>query len=187
MEQRVAGTLQVWAEPFVALRVPKLFNLRTDPFERADITSNTYYDWILDNAYLAVPRGPGRSVPGDVRGVPAAPGGSELHDRPGGREARGCDDLRPLNVGEPLVSWNDGAAKSAVLDFVERVSAEEIPPDERIAVFDNDGTLWCEKPLPIQADFILRRLSEMAEADPELRERQPWKAAYERDYAWLGR
>jgi hypothetical protein len=44
MEQRVPGTLQIWAEPFVALRVPKLFNLRTDPFERADITSNTYYD-----------------------------------------------------------------------------------------------------------------------------------------------
>jgi hypothetical protein len=54
MEQRAQGTLQVWAEPFVSLRVPKLFNLRTDPFERADITSNTYYDWILDNAYLVL-------------------------------------------------------------------------------------------------------------------------------------
>ena len=73
-----------------------------------------------------------------------------------------------------------------MLDFVERVSAEGIPPEERIAVFDNDGTLWCEKPLPIQADFILRRLYEMAEADPALREKQPWKAAYDRDYAWLG-
>ena len=54
MEQRVQGTLQIWAEPFVALRVPKLFNLRTDPFERADVTSNTYYDWLLDNAYLVL-------------------------------------------------------------------------------------------------------------------------------------
>jgi phosphoserine phosphatase len=54
-------------------------------------------------------------------------------------------------------------------------------------VFDNDGTLWCEKPMPIQADFILRRLFEMAEADPALRGRQPWKAAYERDYGWLGK
>ena len=53
-------------------------------------------------------------------------------------------------------------------------------------MFDNDGTLWCEKPMPIQADFILRRLYEMAQADPELRGRQPWKAAYERDYGWLG-
>jgi phosphoserine phosphatase len=85
-----------------------------------------------------------------------------------------------------LASWNDGAAKEAVLAFVERVAAEGIPPGERVAVFDNDGTLWCEKPMPIQADFILRRLHEMAEADPALREKQPWKAAYERDYAWLG-
>jgi arylsulfatase A-like enzyme len=52
MEQRAAGTLRVWAEPFVPLRVPKLYNLRTDPFERADVTSNTYYDWLLDHAYL---------------------------------------------------------------------------------------------------------------------------------------
>jgi arylsulfatase len=52
MEQRVPGTLAVWAEPFVALRVPKIYNLRTDPFERADITSNTYYDWLLDHAYM---------------------------------------------------------------------------------------------------------------------------------------
>jgi arylsulfatase len=54
MEQRAAGTLQVWAEPFVPLRVPKLFNLRMDPFERADVTSNTYWDWILDNAFLVL-------------------------------------------------------------------------------------------------------------------------------------
>ena len=52
MEQRAPGTLQVWAEPFVPLRVPKIFNLRMDPYERADITSNTYFDWMLDNAYL---------------------------------------------------------------------------------------------------------------------------------------
>jgi arylsulfatase A-like enzyme len=54
MEQRAQGTLRIWAEPFVALRVPKLFNLRTDPFERADITSNTYYDWFIDNDYIAL-------------------------------------------------------------------------------------------------------------------------------------
>jgi phosphoserine phosphatase len=89
-------------------------------------------------------------------------------------------------MSESLASWNDGPTKDAVLDFVERVSTNGIPPEERVAVFDNDGTLWCEKPLPIQADFILRRLHEMAEADPALREKQPWKAAFERDYAWLG-
>jgi arylsulfatase len=54
-EQRVPGTLQIWAEPFTNLRVPKIFNLRTDPFERADITSNTYYDWLIDHVYLLVP------------------------------------------------------------------------------------------------------------------------------------
>jgi arylsulfatase len=54
MEQRCPGTMRVWAEPFVTLRVPKLFNLRTDPFERADITSNTYYDWFLYHDYIAL-------------------------------------------------------------------------------------------------------------------------------------
>jgi arylsulfatase len=54
MEQRAVGTLRIWAEPFTALRVPKLFNLRTDPFERADTTSNTYYDWFLERAYMLV-------------------------------------------------------------------------------------------------------------------------------------
>ena len=61
-----------------------------------------------------------------------------------------------------------------------------VPPPERVAVFDNDGTLWCEKPLPIQLDFTLRRFAQMAEADPALRVQQPWKACYERDLAWLG-
>ena len=55
MEQRAQGTLRVWSEPFTNLRVPKIFNLRTDPYERADITSNTYYDWLLDHAFLVVP------------------------------------------------------------------------------------------------------------------------------------
>ncbi|WP_431897000.1 arylsulfatase [Nonomuraea sp. bgisy101] len=55
LEQRAAGTLRVWAEPYSELRVPKIFNLRTDPYERADITSNTYYDWLLDHAWALVP------------------------------------------------------------------------------------------------------------------------------------
>jgi len=54
MEQRCEGTLRIWAEPFTPLRVPKMFNLRTDPFERADITSNTYYDWFLNHDYIAL-------------------------------------------------------------------------------------------------------------------------------------
>ena len=55
MEQRATGTLRVWAEPFTPLRVPLIFNLRRDPYERAQITSNTYYDWLIDRAYLLVP------------------------------------------------------------------------------------------------------------------------------------
>ncbi|MFV2069400.1 MAG: sulfatase-like hydrolase/transferase, partial [Pirellulales bacterium] len=55
MEQRVRGTLRIWAEPFVSLRLPKIYNLRLDPYERADVTSNTYYDWLLDRAFLLVP------------------------------------------------------------------------------------------------------------------------------------
>jgi arylsulfatase A-like enzyme len=55
MEQRAPGTMLIWANPFTSLRVPKIFNLRTDPYERADITSNTYSDWLLDHAFLMVP------------------------------------------------------------------------------------------------------------------------------------
>ncbi|MBO9651691.1 MAG: arylsulfatase [Variovorax sp.] len=55
MEQRAVGTMRIWAEPLVTLRVPKIFNLRTDPYERADITSNTYYDWLLNHVFILVP------------------------------------------------------------------------------------------------------------------------------------
>ena len=88
-----------------------------------------------------------------------------------------------------LRSWKEGGSKEAILDFVRSVTEDGphfVPPPDRIATFDNDGTLWCEKPMPIQLDFILRRLYAMAEAQPELRDRQPWKAAHERDYAWMG-
>src|SRR5213592_83279 len=90
---------------------------------------------------------------------------------------------------DPLSSWRDGASKNAILAFVAAASgadgSEPVPVEERVAVFDNDGTLWCEKPVPIQLDFILRRFVEMAEDDAALRDRQPWKAAVERDHAWF--
>ena len=54
-EQRIEGTMRIWAEPFVTLRLPKIFNLRTDPYERADITSNTYYEWLVEHLFLLVP------------------------------------------------------------------------------------------------------------------------------------
>jgi hypothetical protein len=76
-----------------------------------------------------------------------------------------------------LPSWREGPARAAVVDFIGRTcgedGAEAVPIEERVAVFDNDGTLWTEKPMPIQLDFILRRLVAMATAEPSLRARQP--------------
>jgi phosphoglycolate phosphatase-like HAD superfamily hydrolase len=98
--------------------------------------------------------------------------------------------VRPRLMPAALDSWNDGAAKTAIVDFVETVTQEGgpgyVPPSRRVAVFDNDGTLWCEKPMPIELGFILKRFVEMADADATLRDRQPWKAACEHDYRWLG-
>jgi phosphoserine phosphatase len=89
-----------------------------------------------------------------------------------------------------LASWSDTATRAAVVAFVEAATTEGsagyIPPKERVATFDNDGTLWCEKPMQIEIGFILERLARMAETDLSLRDRQPWKAAHEKDYAWLG-
>ena len=98
--------------------------------------------------------------------------------------------MSQVPVPQVLPSWNEGRARDDVLDFVRRVSdadsAQVVPVDERQAVFDNDGTLWCEKPMPVQLDFILRRLVAMAEAHPELQQRQPWAAACSRDHGWFG-
>lgn len=90
---------------------------------------------------------------------------------------------------DPLPSWREGPSKQAILEFVGRVTDAGgpgvVPTEERIAVFDNDGTLWCEKPMPIQLDFILRRLVAVTEEDPALGTRQPWLAAVTRDYGWF--
>jgi phosphoserine phosphatase len=86
---------------------------------------------------------------------------------------------------QPLSSWSDGPARTAILDFVARVTAEGgsdyVPPPERIATFDNDGTLWCEQPLQNQFFFAFDRLEALAAQNPSLRERQPFKAFLERD------
>jgi phosphoglycolate phosphatase-like HAD superfamily hydrolase len=88
-----------------------------------------------------------------------------------------------------LALWNDTATRRAIVDFVQAVSTEGSPgfvaPAERVAVFDNDGTLWSEKPVPIQLDFTLFRMAELAGKDPSLAERQPYRAAVERDFRWL--
>jgi phosphoserine phosphatase len=91
---------------------------------------------------------------------------------------------------DPLPSWNEAGARRAIVEFVEAVTGADresyLPPEERVAVFDNDGTLWCEKPMPIELGFILQRLAAMADQDSALRDRQPWKAAHAKDYQWLG-
>jgi haloacid dehalogenase-like hydrolase len=91
--------------------------------------------------------------------------------------------------GEPLPSWNEGAPKSAILDFVARVTeqggSEFAPPGERVATFDNDGTLCCEQPLQTQFFFAFGRVKELAAKDPMLAERQPFKAVLEHDYNTL--
>ncbi|WP_097323097.1 HAD family hydrolase [Paractinoplanes atraurantiacus] len=84
-----------------------------------------------------------------------------------------------------LPSWRETPSRQRILEFVA-VAVAGIPPEDRIAVFDNDGTLWCEKPLPVQADFLLRRIGELADRYPALRSRQPFKAVSEKDHDWLG-
>lgn len=89
-----------------------------------------------------------------------------------------------------LTTWNDTPARQTIQEFVARITDRDstayVPPEERIAVFDNDGTLWCEKPVYVQLDFILRRWMEMVGENPELANEQPWKTAVAQDYTWLG-
>ena len=90
------------------LRVPKLFNLRTDPFERADITSNTYYDWFhRQRLHRTCSHLRDEAVPRHARRVPAAPEGGHVHDRPGDREARGDTRQRAVDAGRVGATGDD--------------------------------------------------------------------------------
>jgi len=93
-------------------------------------------------------------------------------------------------MSEPLPSWRDTATRDAILDFVAAVTAEGgpdfVPPEGRVAVFDNDGTLWTEKPMPTQLHYLLEQWKAAATADPTLADRQPYRAAASGDLAWLG-
>jgi hypothetical protein len=93
-------------------------------------------------------------------------------------------------VADPLPSWNDGATKQAILDYVKRVtndsSADFIPVIDRIATFDNDGTLWAEKPY-VQELFVFYQVKKMVEKDPALAKKQPFKAVVEGDKAFLAK
>jgi phosphoglycolate phosphatase-like HAD superfamily hydrolase len=91
----------------------------------------------------------------------------------------------PPAAADPLPSWNDGASKKALLDFVARVTREGgpefVPPAERIATFDNDGTLWSEKPLPFQAFFAFDRVRALAPQHPEWQTREPFASLLKGD------
>jgi phosphoserine phosphatase len=101
-----------------------------------------------------------------------------------GAAAEDADSVAASPEG-PLPSWNDGASKQAIVAFVGRVTAEGsadfVPPAERIAVFDNDGTLWSEQPFYFQLAFALERVRSLAPEHPEWREQQPFKAVLEND------
>jgi phosphoglycolate phosphatase-like HAD superfamily hydrolase len=90
---------------------------------------------------------------------------------------------------DPLPSWNDGAVKKSITDFVARVTtqggADFVPVEQRIATFDNDGTLWCEQPFYFQLAFAIDRIKAMAPDHPDWKTRQPFKAILEKDPAAL--
>jgi hypothetical protein len=86
---------------------------------------------------------------------------------------------------DPLPSWSDGPRRRAILDFVTRVTALKgasfVPTAQRIATFDNDGTLWSEKPIYFELAFAFDRVRELAPKHPEWRQKQPFKAVLEKD------
>ncbi len=92
---------------------------------------------------------------------------------------------------DPLSSWNDCPAKSAIIDFVQRVTTVDapdfVPLSERIAVFDNDGCLWSEKPIYFQLQFAIDRIKQLAPNHPEWRHRQPFKSVLEDDQETLAK
>jgi phosphoserine phosphatase len=96
-----------------------------------------------------------------------------------------------MSTPDPLPSWNEGDAKRAILEFVDAVtdeaSPDHVPPSERLAVFDNDGTLWPEQPLYVQLAFALDRVKQLASEHPEWKTTQPFQAVLEGDMAALGK
>ncbi|KQR52222.1 acid phosphatase [Leifsonia sp. Leaf336] len=88
-----------------------------------------------------------------------------------------------------LASWRPGSTRDAITEFVEAVveGPDAVPVPERVAVFDNDGTLWTEKPMPTQLAYIVEQWSAAIAADPGLAAHQPYTAVHDGDLAWLGR
>lgn len=102
----------------------------------------------------------------------------------------GCATQPAIVAQDPLASWNDGPSKQGIIEFVKDVTdaggAHYVEPSERIAVFDNDGTLWAEKPIYFQFFFILDRIRAMAPDHPEWKTTQPFQAVLENDFETLG-
>jgi len=92
---------------------------------------------------------------------------------------------RPVSAADPLPSWKDGPAKQSIISFVEKVTTAGspgfVPVAERIATFDNDGTLWCEQPLPVQLYFVLDRVKALAPQHPEWKTTEPFASLLKGD------
>ena len=213
LEQQADG-LEVWMQPLVPLRAPKIFNLRSDPFERAEHEAGGYDAWFVEHAFVLLAR-PNHRRPfsDDIPGVsPAAAAGQFL-----GRSSDGNADATDLELrresenerlsqlcdatavlcfrwlpcrssllaaallaqSDPLPSWNDTTAKRAIVEFVTETTKEGsrtfVPPAERIATFDQDGTLWVEHPMYSQVIYCLDRVPALVAEKPELRNVEPFK------------
>ncbi len=96
---------------------------------------------------------------------------------------------QPVLAQDPLPSWRDGATKSAIVEFITSTVTEGnknyVQPDERVAVFDNDGTLWSEQPFYIQLGFALDRVKALAEENPDWKEKEPFKSVLNNDVQGL--
>ena len=185
MEQRARGTLELWAEPFVPLRVPKLFNLRTDPFERADVTSNTYWDWYMSKAYMILAA---QAIVGQFLATFA--------EFPPRQKAASFTIDQALEKMEDAVSWGARLMPSFLLarhgdprgarrlrrDDGRRPSRPTSASPSSTTTARSGARSRCRSSSASSCSGWPRWPSRTS----ALREKQPWKAAYEKDYAWLG-
>jgi phosphoglycolate phosphatase-like HAD superfamily hydrolase len=179
------------------MRIQKIYNLFQDPFERAHITSNTFWSGnsnhvgsaygVMDEVFQSSRRS--RSAR-DILMAVATPTSAidipkenlMLHQRfaiTGFLVACLFTSGPAYAQTDQLPSWNDGVVKKSITDFVARVTtpgSDLVKPEERIAVFDNDGTLWSEQPIYFQFQFGFDRIKDMAANHPEWKNTEPYKS-----------
>ena len=236
MEQRCQGTLQVWAEPFIAPAVPKFFNLRTDPLRVRGHHVEHLLRWFIHHAYIARTAQADRGqVRGDLQGLPADPEAEhftiddamakmqkrqrrqvDCGRRNGGRadacyrvghrvlgrqdgrnrharchrlvcrsrgvSPRSASPAHSRRATDPLPSWNDGAAKKSIVDFVAQRDEGGRPglrARRRSASPSSTTTARCgrEQPIYFQLAFALDRVKALAPQHPEWKTKQPFKRA----------